>query len=148
MVRARFKNGLWARFDGESRVVWSAIRPRFKSGLWSWHHRLRLVIVTPPYAVCSLEFQTMLEIFSEPIVIPFKNRFLIMIDWSVFKSQFFDPIIDFLSYMIDFFIFLWSIFLFFFLAGFHLTCTDKSQDLNCAIQTLRFICMCVGLWGP
>ncbi len=35
-----------------------------------------------------------------------------------------------------------------FLAAFHLTCMDKSEDLNCAIQTLRFIRMCVGLYGP
>ncbi len=38
----------------------------------------------------------------------------ILIDWSVFKNQFFDPIVDFQSYMIDLFIFLWSIFRFFF----------------------------------
>ncbi len=43
-----------------------------------------------------------------------KNQFSIMIDWSVFKNRFFNPIIDFRSYMIDLFIFVWLIFRFFF----------------------------------
>ncbi len=66
------------------------------------------------------------------IVILIKNQFSIMIDWSVVKNQFFDPLINFRSYMINLFIFLWAIFRFFlfFVAGFHHTCTNKSQDLN------------------
>ncbi len=51
------------------------------------------------------------------VEIPIKNQFSVMIDWSIFKNQFFDPIIydpSFYFPTIDFLIF--------FLAGFHHTC--------------------------
>ncbi len=48
------------------------------------------------------------------VVVRIKNWFSIMIDWSVFKNRFFDPIIDFRSYMIYLFIYLWLTFAFFF----------------------------------
>ncbi len=71
-----------------------------------------------------------------------------MIDWSVFKNWFFDPIIDSRSYMNDFFIFLWSIFRFFFL--FWQVFTIHVQ-INLKIRTAQskpwYLSICVRAYG-
>ncbi len=81
-----------------------------------WWNKMRLYqtkITWPWNQVRILQMENSTYGWNPVLMILIKNRFSIMIDWSVFKNQFFGPIIDFRSYMIDLFIFLWLIFRFF-----------------------------------
>ncbi len=83
------------------------------------------------------------------IVIPIKNWFSIMIDWSVIKNQFFDLIINFQSYMIDLFIFLWSIFQFFWqVFTIHVQINSWPELSNPNLEIYSYVCGPVGLLTP
>ncbi len=96
---------------------------------WRFFQIIHIFHSIQPWSECNLSFLFIIIFQShqsfEPLssisgedkhmrVVSIKNWFSIVIDWSIFKNQFFNPIIDFRSYMIDFFIYLWSIFHFFF----------------------------------
>ncbi len=106
----------------------------FSPNVLGYSPRINVWVVSPLHWRLVLYFDQVISI---------KNRFSIMIDWSVFKIRFFNPIIygrSFYFPMIDL-----SVSFFFFFFFFY---RFSPYMYNCAIQTLRFIRTCVGLWGP